>query len=118
MLAIFICDDAKLARFVDNIVPSKAVFERPAFFSPERASIEKEFCFVARSINMNWRDLTDAFGPIPMRQDVRHWKVWPPTRLVNVETIFLKTIEIDNAEIRTSRRNLYAAELFEFCFCS
>ena len=47
---------------------------------------------------MNGGNFAYAVGPIPMRKDVRHRKVRTPARLVNIETVFLETGEVDNAE--------------------
>src|SRR6266536_4477590 len=62
---------------------------------------------------MHRRDLSDALGPVPVRQDVGHGKIGAPVRLINVETIFLEAVEIDDAEVGTARRHFDLAAFFK-----
>ena len=62
---------------------------------------------------MHRRDLPDALGPGPVRQDVGHRKIGAPVRLINVEAIFLEAVEIDDAEVGTTRRHFDTAEFFQ-----
>ena len=62
---------------------------------------------------MHGRDLADALGPVPVRQDVGHGKIGAPVRLINVETIFLEAVEIDDAEVGAARRHSDLAGRFQ-----
>ena len=68
---------------------------------------------------MNRRDLPDAFGPVPVRQNVRHRQVGTPARLINVEAVFWEAGQINDAEIRTARGHFDFAQCFQFfCACA
>jgi hypothetical protein len=62
------------------------------------------------------RDLADAVGPVPVRQDVRHGKVRPPARLVKVKPVLLEPGEVNDAEVRTARRRADLADFLQFLF--
>ena len=52
---------------------------------------------------MHRRDFAYSVWPIPVRQNVSHRQVGSPSRLVQVEAVFLEAREINNAAIRASR---------------
>src|SRR5947208_16880344 len=99
MLAVLVSYDFQFARLVLYIVPAQTIFVRTFLLTAQRAAIEKQFRFFARRVDMHGRDLSDAVRPVPMRQEVRHREIRPPVRLINVETIFLEAVEIDDAEV-------------------
>src|SRR5580765_5915704 len=95
----------QFAWLIDDIIPADAVFECAAFFAPKRFAVEKKLGLVARRINVDGGYLANAIRPIPVGQNVGHRKIGPPAGLVDIETVFWETAQIDNAEIRASRRN-------------
>src|ERR1035441_7035777 len=60
---------------------------------------------------MDGRDLIGALRPVPVRQNVRHRKIRPPVRLVNVKAVLLETVQVNDAEIRTARRAVVRCRL-------
>src|SRR5688500_15428097 len=53
---------------------------------------------------MHGRDLSDALRPGPVREQMRHRVLGPPARLIEVETVFFETGQVDDATVGTPRR--------------
>src|SRR5262245_66389877 len=52
---------------------------------------------------MDGRELALALGPGPVRQDVGHGMLGPPSCLVKIEAVLLESRQVDDPEVRTSR---------------
>src|SRR5262249_41295450 len=97
LFAVFVGNHFEGARFINDIVPAKAIFVSGFLFSAKRFAVEKQLAFLARSKNVNRGDLPFTLRKGPVRQDMSHRKVRPPMSLIYIKPIFFESGEIDNA---------------------
>src|SRR4051812_17264831 len=65
-LSVLVGDHFDFARGIAHVVPTKAVFASALFFPSERTSVEKQFGFITRGIDVDRRDLAFALRPSPV----------------------------------------------------
>ncbi len=118
LFALSVRDYLQLAWLVFHVIPAEAVLILALFFAPKRFAVQKQFSFVAGGIDVNGRHLAFATGPGPVRKEVGHGKVGPPTRLINKKPVLFETGEVYDAEIGTARRHVNLAQLLQFLFHS
>ena len=70
--------------------------------SPLRLAVDEELRLLPRGVYHHRGGLTNALGPGPVREDVRHGQVRTPVRLVEVETILREPCQVDDAGVRAS----------------
>ena len=94
----------QLARLIDHLIPTQAILPRTPDLAALGLAIDEELRLIPGSIDMDGRHLTFTARPSPVRHDMHHRQLRPPTGLIEPVTVLRETRQVDDAEIAAARR--------------